>query len=210
MKILVTVLFFSIGTLPLRAQDIILPKHPVKLNVDIIKAFEQRQTIRNYTDQKLSNDDIATILWAANGINRQDGKRTAPAAHGKQYINIYVADNEGNYFYDAINNRLVLRNKERSISRLSGQRHVSQSSHVIIITTDINRVPGLMSNRETKLKWANVTAGTIAQNIYLICAAKGIGTCLVGGINAKNITQVLGLSNNEEPILVMPLGYPKE
>ena len=121
-------------------------------------------------DTKLSNDDIATILWAASGVNRPDGKRTAPATHGMQYNNIYVADYEGNYFYDAINNRLALRNKEMSKNKLSVQHHVAQSSHVIIITADLNRVPGLMSNREAKLKWANVTAGTIAQNIYLMCA----------------------------------------
>jgi len=208
-SIILLLLLFPVFTVSAQNNnDIPLSKHPETLNVDVMKAFEQRQTIRNYTNQKLSKKDLSLILWAANGINRPSGKRTAPTAHGIQYINIYVTGDDGNYFYDAINNRLVFKNDQKAKNKIANQNHVREASHVIILTADLKRVPGLMSNRANKLKWAYITAGTIAQNIYLMSAAKGIGTCLVGGINARNIQQILGLSDTEIPILVMPLGYP--
>ena len=43
---------------------------------------------------------------AANGINRPDGKRTAPSALNKQDIDIYVIMKEGAYLYDAKANSL--------------------------------------------------------------------------------------------------------
>lgn len=52
------------------------------------------------------------------------------------------------------------------------------------------------------------TAGTISQNVALMAAAKGIGTGVVGGIDARSISETLHLSPSQEPLYVMPLGYP--
>ena len=212
MKTITTFLIILLSCISVSAQnkkDITLINHPENLNTDVIKAFEQRQTIRSYTDQALSLEDLSTILWAANGVNRQNGKRTAPSAHGVQYINIYVVSNNGNYYYDAINNRMVFKNDSKTKGEISGQNHVRQATHIIILTADLDQVPGRMSHRANKLKWAYITAGTIAQNIYLMSAAKHIGTCLAGSFNEENIHQILGLPDNEIPILIMPLGYPR-
>jgi nitroreductase len=46
------------------------------------------------------------MLWAANGINRSDGKRTAASAMNSQDIDIYVFMQEGIYLYDADENML--------------------------------------------------------------------------------------------------------
>lgn len=82
-------------------KEITLPARPSKSNVDIVTALEQRRTTREYSPAKLSLEDLSAILWAANGVNRPDGKRTAPSAHGRQYIDIYVAADKGVYLYDA-------------------------------------------------------------------------------------------------------------
>ena len=66
------------------AKEIDLPARPSKSNVDIVTALEQRRTTREYSPAKLSLEDLSAILWAANGVNRPDGKRTAPSAHGRQ------------------------------------------------------------------------------------------------------------------------------
>ena len=89
------------------AADISLPTRPSKSNVDIVTALEQRRTTREYSPARLSQEDLSAILWAANGVNRPDGKRTAPTAHGRQYIDIYVAADRGVYLYDAPGHKLV-------------------------------------------------------------------------------------------------------
>ena len=50
----------------------------------IMKALSDRHSDREYAAKELSLQDLSDLLWAANGINRPDGKRTAPSALNKQ------------------------------------------------------------------------------------------------------------------------------
>ena len=56
----------------------------------VMKALSDRRSDREYANKELSLQDLSDLLWAANGINRPDGKRTAPSALNKQDIDIYV------------------------------------------------------------------------------------------------------------------------
>lgn len=72
----------------------------------VMKALSDRHSDREYASKELSLQDLSDLLWAANGINRPDGKRTAPSALNKQDIDIYVIMKEGAYLYDAKANSL--------------------------------------------------------------------------------------------------------
>lgn len=189
------------------ASEISLPARPAAVNVDLVRALEQRRTTREYATAKLSPEDLSAILWAANGVNRPDGKRTAPSAYGRQYIDIYVVTDTGGYLYDAPNQKLVLVTSLNVKERLAGQGHVAKASHILVLVADMSKVPG--SAPETKLNWAHSTAGTIAQNVHLMGAAKGVGTGIVAGIRPDEIRQALSLSKDSLPLYVMPLGYQK-
>jgi len=189
------------------AKDIDLPTRPAKSNVDIITALEQRRTTREYAPAKLSLEDVSAILWAANGVNRPDGKRTAPSAHGRQYIDIYVAADKGVYRYDAPGHKLIEVTDQNVKDRLARQAHVATASHVLVLVADLNRVPG--SAADTKLYWAHSTAGTVAENVHLMAAARGIGTGIVAGIKADDVRSALNLGKDAVPLYAMPLGYLK-
>jgi nitroreductase len=183
-----------------------LPARPTTVNVDLVRALEQRRTTREYTTAKLSLEDLSAILWAANGVNRPDGKRTAPSAYGRQYIDIYVVTDTGGYLYEAPNHKLLLVTGANVKDKLAGQGHVARASHILVLVADVNKVPG---SSDSKLSWAHSTAGTIAENVHLMCAAKGVGTGIVAGIRPDEIGQVLNLNKDFVPLYVMPLGYQK-
>jgi SagB-type dehydrogenase family enzyme len=189
------------------AKEFNLPARPAKSNVDIVGALEQRRTTREYSPATLSLEDLSALLWAANGVNRPDGKRTAPSAHGRQYIDVYVVGDNGGYLYDAPGHKLIEATDQKVKDRLARQGHIAKSSHVLVLVADLSKVPG--SSEDTKLWWAHSTAGTIAQNVHLMAAARGIGTGIVAGIKADEIRQALGLSKDAVPLYVMPLGYLK-
>ena len=189
------------------AKEISLPTRPSKSNVDIVTALEQRRTTREYSPAKLSLEDLSAILWAANGVNRPDGKRTAPSAHGRQYIDIYVAGDDGVYLYDAPGHKLIEVADQNVKDRLARQGHVAASSHVLVLVADLNKVPG--SAGDTQLYWAHSTAGTIAENVHLMAATRGVGTGIVAGIKADEIRAALTLEKDAVPLYVMPLGYLK-
>ncbi|MGE5256256.1 MAG: nitroreductase family protein [Hyphomicrobiales bacterium] len=169
--------------------------------------MEQRRTTREYSPTRLSLDDLAAILWAANGVNRSDGKRSAPSAHGRQHIDIYVTADAGGYLYDAPAHKLVEITHQDIRGRLARQAHVARSSHVFVLVADFRKVLG--SSEDTKLGWTHSTAGAVAENVYLMAAARGIGTGIVAGSKGNDIRQALNLANDLVPLYVMPLGYLK-
>jgi len=208
-KVFSLLLVLVSSSAPLFAGDVTeisLPARPAMVNVDLVRALEQRRTTREYTTAKLSPEDLSAILWAANGVNRPDGKRTAPSAYGRQYIDIYVVTDAGGYLYDAPNQKLLLVTSLNVKDRLAGQGHVAKASHILVLVADMNKVPG---SSEIKLNWAHSTAGTIAENVHLMCAATAVGTGIVAGIKPDEIRQALKLSKDSVPLYVMPLGYQK-
>jgi nitroreductase len=188
-------------------QDIPLPKRPASVQSDLVSALEKRKSVRDYRSEKLSTQDLSAILWAANGVNRDYGRRTAPAAFGNEYIDVYVVSDEGAWRYDALAHRLKATAPAGLKENLTGQRFVGRASHVLVLVADPGKFPGFFASSEERLRWAHATAGAIAQNVYLMSAARGVGTCLVAGIDEGAIRKGLSLSNAAIPLYVMPLGY---
>ena len=89
------------------ADSIIKLLEPDKtLDVSLMQALSDRASQREFADKQLSLEDLSSLLWAANGVNREDGKRTAPSAVNAQDIDIYVCMASGAYLYDAKQSQL--------------------------------------------------------------------------------------------------------
>jgi hypothetical protein len=63
----------------------------------LMQVLQDRQSQREFRREPLPLPILSTLLWAAFGINRPDGHRTAPSASNRQEIDIYVAMPEGLY-----------------------------------------------------------------------------------------------------------------
>ncbi len=188
-------------------KDIPLPARPQAVQSDLVSALEKRKSVREFRLEKLATADLSAILWAANGVNRDYGRRTAPSAFGNEYIDIYVVSDEGAWRYDATAHRLKAVAPAGLKSGLTGQRFVGRASHVLVLVADPGKFPGFFTSNEERLRWAHATTGAIAQNVYLMSAARGVGTCLVAGVEVEMIRKGLGLPAGALPLYVMPLGY---
>lgn len=195
------------GAIAFADTDVVLDKPLKTVNVDIMEAMKNRKTERSYTDKLISIQHLSTVLWAAYGINRQDGKRTVPTAYGKDYMEIFVFYNDRSYKYIPEKNVLQFIQNNLTTSMASTQGWVGKSKCVIVIALDMNKFPFYVGTKEEKLRLGNTTAGCIAQNVYLISASLQIGTCLVAGVNEAGCKKALKLNDNEIPLFVMPLGY---
>ena len=72
----------------------------------LMAALDSRMSSRSFSGEKLPMQTLSNLLWAAFGINRPDGKRTAPSAVNWQETDIYVITADGVYLYDAKKNAL--------------------------------------------------------------------------------------------------------
>ena len=174
----------------------------------VMKALSDRHSDREYATKELSMQDLSDLLWAANGINRPDGKRTAPSALNKQDIDIYVIMKDGAYLYDAKTNCLqpVAKGDHRSIIA-GGQDFVKSAPVSLVLISDLSRFGNITDH--TKLM-AAVDAGIVCQNINIFCAATGLATVPRATMDQAALKQVLKLTENQLPIMNNPVGYPKQ
>ena len=79
-----------------------LPQPQMDAGRPLMQALKDRKSSRAFSNEKLSNQVLSNMLWAAFGVNRpESGKRTAPSARNWQEIDIYVATADGVSLYDA-------------------------------------------------------------------------------------------------------------
>ena len=191
-----------------QAKDIVLEKPKSNINVDLITAYQLRKSTKGFSTKEISFEDLSTILWAANGVNRPDGKRTAPSSYGRYYTNLYVISSGGAHLYDPHKHELAFVTAENIKKQIARQKYVGEASHIILMTADLSKFHPKVQEEAKKLV-GYATAGFIGQNIYLITNALDLGASFVLGIKKEVIREKLKLKEDEIPLCVMPIGYPK-
>ena len=199
---------FQAKTLAALVETINLDEPLSTVNIDLMEALILRKSTREFSNYRITPKELATILWAANGINRKDGRRTAPSAYGKYFVEIYVASDQGVYLYEPVKHRLRVVSGENIKSKVAGQKLVSAASHILIITANLNEFPFFVKNNE-RIACAQATAACIGENVYLTTGALKLGTCLMSSIDKKFIQENLKLKENQLPLFIMPIGLPK-
>jgi SagB-type dehydrogenase family enzyme len=187
-------------------KPIKLPKPNMKGGMPLMEALKARQTIRTYTDQKLSNQTISDMLWAAFGINRpEEGKRTAPSARNWQETDIYVVLEEGAYVYDPVDNVLepVAGGDHRALTGV--QLFVKDAPCNLVYVADYSK----MAEIEEPFKdyYSAADCGFISQNVYLYCASAGLGTVVRAVIERDDLAKVLKLREEQRIVLAQSVGH---
>lgn len=181
------------------AQDITLPAVNRTGGMPLMEALSNRKSTRQFDETKpLTNQQLADLLWAACGFNRED-KLTIPTALNRQEITIYAIIPEGAYRYDARNNMLLLVNDD-DVRQLAGAQEFAQKAWLnIAIVSDMSKA--------TNELYAGTDVGAVMQNIYLWCASNSIGTVARGSFDGEALGKALKLDENQRVMLVQTVGY---
>jgi nitroreductase len=186
---------------------IVLPAPDKSGGMPLMEAMAARHSAREFSLKELSLPMLSNMLWAAFGINRADGGRTAPSAINAQEIDLYVALPSGAYLYDAAANALRLV-ASSDLRRVTGyQDFVDEAALDLVYVADHGRmklVPA--ASRES---YASVAAGAIAQNVYLFAAGNGLSNVIRAWIDRDAIANALGLAHDQQVLLSQTVGFPK-
>jgi nitroreductase len=189
------------------AQFIDLPAPQKTGGMPLMEALAKRSTARAFDSRELSPRQLSSLLWAAFGINRPDGKRTAPSARNYQETDIYVLLKPGAYVYSAKSNKLDLVVAE-DIRALGGtQAFVKDAPATLVFVADLSQMGG--GSNEDKKNTANIDVGYISQNVYLFCASEGLVTGARGSVDRTALGPKLKLRPDQTIILAQSAGYPK-
>ncbi len=189
------------------AQSLDLPAPQKTGGLPLMDALARRSTARAFDSKELSPQQLSSLLWAAFGINRPDGKRTAPSARNYQESDIYVLLKSGAYVYNAKSNKLDLVVAE-DIRPLGGtQSFVKDAPATLVFVADLAKMGD--SSNENKINTANIDVGYISQNVYLFCASEGLVTGARMSVDKAALGPKLKLRSDQMIILAQSVGRPK-
>ena len=199
-----------------------LPPPQTEGGKPLMQALKLRQSTRgNFgPEEKLSLQTLSNLLWAANGVNRPDGHRTAPTAAGWNNIDIYVTTADGLFVYDAPQHALkVILNKDvRAICGLEGQasgpmkQDFAKTAPVsLVYVADMAKTKGMKWNeQDVGPLWSYANAAAIAENVYLFCASDGLACILRAMIDTERISKTFELRPEQKPLLTSTIAQFKK
>lgn len=211
MKRSVFIIITLLMAITMQAQElkVIQLKAPNKTKGEaVMKVLSDRQSVREYAAKELALQDLSDLLWATNGINRPDGKRTAPSAMNRQEVDVYVVMKAGAYLYDAKDHALkpVTAGDYRAAVAAS-QDFAKEAPVSLVLVADLARLGDPASDR-TKLM-AAVDVGIVCQNINLACTGLGLATVPRATMDQDVLRKALKLNDNQLLLMNNPVGYPQ-
>jgi len=190
------------------AGDITLPEPAKSGGMPLADALNARQSQRAFADTGFTPQVLSDLLWAANGVNRPDGRRTAPTARNRGEIDVYALTEDGAFLFNPAGHTLtqVNTNDLRAVSGFQGFVHNAP----VVLVMVVNRAKqGSGAGDRISDRYAAMDTGYVSQNIYLFAAANGMSSVALGTLDAKSLHTSLKLGENDEALLAQPVGYPK-
>ncbi|MDY6950454.1 MAG: SagB/ThcOx family dehydrogenase [Thermodesulfobacteriota bacterium] len=195
-----------------------LPQPKEEATVSLERTITERRTIRSFTPQPLTLEQLSQLLWAAQGITGQGGrKRSAPSAGALYPMDLYAllgnggveGCREGLYHYLPARHEALLVHEgdlRKAVAKAAlSQMWIAQAPLVLVITAEYNRVAVKYGKRG--IRYAMIEAGHIGQNVFLQAGALDLGAGIVGAFDDNAITRVMKTPSSHEPLLIMPVGY---
>jgi SagB-type dehydrogenase family enzyme len=188
-------------------QPVQLPKPQTDGGKPLMQVLRERKSVRAFSSQDLSGQTLSNLLWAACGINRPDGRRTAPSAMNRQEIDIYVITAKGAYLYDA-KEHLLKPVAAGDLRTLAGtQEWVKEAPVNLVYVADTAKMEG--GDEEARTLYSGADVGFIAQNVYLYCASEELATVVRASVDRPALSKALGLRPEQKIILAQTVGHPK-
>ena len=185
-----------------------LPQPKKEGGMPLLQALNQRHSTREFAPDKLSSQALANLLWAAWGINRGTGQRTAPSASNRQEIDVYVVMADGAWLYDAAANALKQVVTEDVRSLTGTQPFVKDAPVNLVYVADLAK--GKRTSPADAEFYTGANAGFIAQNVYLFCASEGLVTVVRAMVDRAALAKALKLRPDQKIAFAQSVGYPRK
>jgi nitroreductase len=174
----------------------------------LLRALKLRHSTREYSDRKLPPQVLSDLLWAAFGINRPSGDRTAPYWRHVMVIDVYAAMEDGVWLYEP-KTHAMLPHLPDDIRPATGlQDFVGTAPLNLVYVAHGERMTDV-SPEERRL-YASVDTGFIGQNVYLFCASEGLSSVFRAAVDYARLTRLMRLPEQQFVTFAPTVGYPRD
>jgi SagB-type dehydrogenase family enzyme len=178
------------------------------------EALLKRRSVRSYANIPVTIGEISQLLWAAQGITNAKGNRTAPSAGACYPLDVYLVVGNADSLLPGLYRYLPKTHQVEMVSRgdiresisaaALGQKSVRSAPATIAIIASYEKIDSRYKDR--KIRYADMEAGHVGQNISLQAVALGLGTVMVGAFDDRSLKAVLNLGHQEVPLYLIPVG----
>jgi len=207
------ILFLSSQVLASNLID--LPPPKLKGEMSLEEALSLRRSIRSYSKEALSLEELSQLLWAGSGVTEpRRGFRTAPSAGALYPIDIYLFVSrvnglkEGIYKYLPKEHKLEVVRLEPVLRRVYEaalwQSSIFESAVVFALVAFYDRITWKYGQRG--VMYAHIECGHIAQNVLLQATALKLGAVPIGAFREEEIAKIMNLPSGSEVIYLIPVG----
>jgi nitroreductase len=154
--------------------------------LDVFEAIKERRSIRSYTDEKVSEQDVERLIEAA---------RWAPSAGNIQPWEFVVVKD--------------METKRKLSGAALNQTFIEKVPVVIVVCADVARSSRGYGSRGEHLYSIQDTAAA-TENILLAAQQLGLATCWVGAFRENEVAKAVKAPRNLKPVAIVSVGHPAE
>jgi nitroreductase len=156
---------------------------------DILNFINSRQSDRKYSDKPVEKEKLERIIEA--------GRMAPSACNAQPWKFIVVTDPE-----------LVLKVADAASAKLIGMNSfVAQAPAILVIVREkpnmSSKVGATIKNKDYSL----IDIGITTENICLQAKAEGIGSCIIGWFDERQVKKLLVIPKSKRVELIITLGY---
>ena len=191
------------------------PRHDGPLSIE--ETLKRRRSVRRFSAEPLKLNDIAQLLWAAQGITGSGGRRTSPSAGALYPLEIYLVSGQvseieaGIYRYRPGSHKLsrvTIGDIRKELAQASlRQNAIAKAPATIALFAVFERTSVKYGDRGSR--YVHLEAGHAAQNICLQAVALDLGSVVIGAFHDGEVKRVIGSKESEQPLYLIPIGQPK-
>ncbi|MEN2985135.1 MAG: SagB/ThcOx family dehydrogenase [Thermodesulfovibrionaceae bacterium] len=214
LRFLSFILSFLIGC-QLYAETVIdLPKPRQKSSVSLEETLTKRRSVREFSSETLTLQEISQLLWSAQGITEPAGGRTAPSAGALYPLKVYLVAGgvknlaSGVYRYDPFKHQII-KIKDGDLRGLLSEASLWQpwvrNAPVSFVITAVYEIT-TRKYGERGVRYVHIEVGHVAQNMLLQAVALDLGAVPVGAFYDSEVRKILGVGDKEQPLYIIPVG----
>mgnify|MGYP002401136167 CR=1 FL=1 len=156
----------------------------------MLELILRRQSDRKYSDKPVEQEKLERITEA--------GRMAPSACNAQPWKFIVVTDH-------ALRTSLA----EAASARLLGMNSfVSQAPVLIVIVREnpnfSSKVGGTIKNKD----YSHIDIGIAAENMCIQAIAEGLGSCIIGWYDEKQVRSILKIPSSKRVELLITIGYP--
>ncbi|MGC2519561.1 MAG: nitroreductase family protein [Burkholderiales bacterium] len=173
----------------------------------LMQALQLRRSVREFSPHPLPPQLLSDLLWAAYGVNRPSGDRTAPYWRHIMVIDVYAAMANGVWLYDPRQHALR--------PHLDADIRAQTGLQDFVATAPLNLVYVAHGERMTDISpeerrlYGSVDAAFAGQNVYLFCASEGLATVFRGAVDQEKLGRAMRLDDGQFVTFAQTVGFPQ-